>query len=217
MDVKGSRHIGRFDRIQNTDQMLGGRIFMMVTAVACIGLLVNASRLQARLWEHESEGMTMGVAGLADARDLWHVAADTTTKCVNPVGIAVLHRRVAALAQRVLKQTSLGDNSVQQIVGIPCGGERGLAFVDVVTGDADHTHLGMFALLPIQVLLVAVSGFPTGPEIFRILFGSGFIEIEPYVAFSLVDLVIKGIGVLPFLIAAPGVTGSTYLSGQGRG
>ena len=216
MDVKRSRHVGCFDRLQSTHQIFNGRVFVMVTAVARIGLVLKAPCLQAGLWVHESEGMAVRVPCLSDARYPRHVAADTAPKCVNPVSIAVLYRRVAALTQCVLKQPGLGDNSIQQIGGFSGVQLRGLTFVDVVAGDADHTNLCVFALLPVQILLVAVSGLPAGPEIFGILLAAGFVEIEPDIAHPLVGLVIRRIGIFPRFVPAPGVTGAANLSGQGR-
>ena len=103
MDVKGPRHVDCFDRFQYAGQDFNGRVFVMVTAVARIGLVLEAPCLQAGLWVHESEGMAVRVAGFFDACYPRHVATDTTPKCVNPVSITVLHSSVAALAQCVLK------------------------------------------------------------------------------------------------------------------
>ena len=97
MDVKRSRHVGCFDRLQNTHQIFNGRVLVMVTAVARIGLILKAPCFQAGLWVHESEGMAVRVTGFSDACYPRHMATDTTPKCVNPVSIAVLYRRVAAL------------------------------------------------------------------------------------------------------------------------
>ena len=60
--MKRSRHISRLDRIQKTDQIFRGRVFMMMAAIAGIGLILKAPFFQALLWEHESEGVAMGVA-----------------------------------------------------------------------------------------------------------------------------------------------------------
>ena len=119
MDVKRSRHVGCFDRLQSTHQIFNGRVFVMVAAIARIGLILKSPCLQTGLWVHESEGMAMGISGFSDAGYPRHVATDTTPKCVNPVSIAVLYRRVAALTQCVLKQPGLGDNSIQDVGGFP--------------------------------------------------------------------------------------------------
>ena len=119
MDVKRSWHVDCFDRFQNAHQIFNGRVFVMVTAVARIGLVLEAPCLQACLWVHESEGMAVRVAGFSDACYPRHVATDTTPKCVNRVSITVLHGRVAALTQCVLKQPGLGDNSIQDVRGFP--------------------------------------------------------------------------------------------------
>ncbi len=161
MDAKGFRHVLLFGRFQKTDQSLSGSVFMMMAGVARIGLLVLAACFQGGLGEHESEGVAVGVPGFADPRHLGHMAADTASKGMNSVDRAILLSRVAAFAQPVLKQPGLGHDGVQQ-AGPPHPGryQGGPGFVYVVAGDTDYTHLGVFALLPVEILLVTVFGFP---------------------------------------------------------
>jgi len=92
--------------------------------------------------------------------------------------------------------------------------ERCPAAVHAVAGGTGHAHLGVFALFPVQILLVAVFGFSTGPEIFGIMFVSGiyFVEIQLQVGLALVGLIFDRIGVLaPILFTAAGMAGAAYL------
>ncbi len=154
-------HVLLFGRFQKIDQSLSRHVFMMMAGVARIGLLSLAACFQGGLGEHESEGVAVCVPGLTDPRHPGHMAADTASKGVNSVDRAILLSRVAAFAQPVLEQPGLGHDGVKQ-AGAPCpGGDQGSpGFVDVVAGDTDYTHLGVFALLPVEILLVTVFGFP---------------------------------------------------------
>ncbi|MEE9532621.1 MAG: hypothetical protein V3W52_16690 [Syntrophobacteria bacterium] len=212
-------HVVPLGRFQKPDQSFSGCLLVMMAGVTCIRLFIKTARLQGGLGKHESEGVAVRVPGLADPRHLGHVAANTATKGVNPVGRAVPYRRVATFAQPVLKQPGLGDDGSQQAGSpLPDGGDQGgPRTVDVVAGDTDHTHLGVFALLPVEILLVAVSGFPARPKNGGVIFLSCFVEIEPDIALSLAGLVGDGIGVFPGLVPAPGVAGAANLSCLGRG
>lgn len=151
----------------------------MMAAVASVGLFVQAAGIQGGLWIHEPEGVTVGVPGLTDARHLGHVTADAAAKGVNPVDRAVLNRGVTAFAQSILKQPGLGTNGEEEIGRVYACSNTGLALVDAVASGADHTNLGMFALLPIKILLIAIPGFAAGPKVLgvTVIFG-GFVEIE---------------------------------------
>jgi hypothetical protein len=161
---KGLRHIFLFGRFQKTYQILGGSVFVMMAGVACVGLHIQTACFQSGLGEHKSESVTMGVPGLADARHLGHVAADTAAKGVDPVDRAVLWCRVAGLAKLVFKQPGLGTDNDQRVGHLSHGLQGTSTSVNVVAGDAGHTYFGMFAFLPIEILLVAVSGFPARPK-----------------------------------------------------
>jgi hypothetical protein len=139
MDGQWFGHVIFFGRFQKTNQILGGRVFVMMAAVTGIGLLVQAAGIQGELGEHESEGMAMGVSGFANARHPGHVAANAAAKGVNAVHRAVLGCRMAGLAKLIFKQAGMA-------------------------GDAVHAHFSMFALLPVEILLVAVSGFSARPK-----------------------------------------------------
>jgi hypothetical protein len=164
MDGKWFGHIIFFGRFQKTNQILSGRVFVMMATVTGIGLLVQAAGFQGELGEHESEGVTMRVTGFANARYPGHVTAHTTAKSVNAVYRAVLICRVAAFTKLVLKQACLGTDDDQRVGHFTDGLQSTLASVDIVTSDAGHTHFGMFALLPVEILLVAVSGFSARPK-----------------------------------------------------
>ncbi len=62
----------------------------MVAAVAGIGLFRKATSLQRFLREDEPERMAVGVAGLADTRHTWHVAADTASESMDSMNGAPL-------------------------------------------------------------------------------------------------------------------------------
>ena len=119
---------------------------------------------------------------------------------------------MATFAQTVLKQAGLGNDGVQQGGRIPGRCQRGLCFMHIVASDANHPHLGMFALLPIEILLVAVFGFSTGPELVGILVMTvGFLEMEPKVSHSSDVLVFRRVGVFARGVPTPGVTCSANL------
>ena len=98
--VDGRRlgHIFFLGRLQKTHQSFSGGILVMMAAVASVGLLVQATRLEGLLGVHESESMTMCVPSLANGRHPRHVTADAAAKGVNPVDRAVLNRGVTAFA-----------------------------------------------------------------------------------------------------------------------
>ena len=172
MDVKGLGHVVLFGCVQKLDQAFNGCVLMMMTAAAGIGLFLKTARLQAALEEHESEGVTVCVPGLADPGDSWHMTADTAPKGMDSVGRAVLGCRMTALAEFILKQPGLGTDDDQWVGHFSGGFQRTLASVDVVAGDAGHPHFGMFTFFPVEILLIAVSRFPTGPEAIRVSLGS---------------------------------------------
>ena len=115
---------------------------------------------------------------------------------------------MAAFAKIVLEQAGLGTDEHQRVGHLADGLQRTLASVDVVAGDAGYSHFGMFAFLPVQILLVAVSGFTARPEKIGSTLGSELVEKQSYVGFSLIDLVFGRIGILPALVMAAGVAGS---------
>jgi hypothetical protein len=164
MDGQWFGHVIFFGRFQKTNQILGGRVFVMMAAVTGIGLLVQAAGIQGELGEHESEGMAMGVSGFANARHPGHVAANAAAKGVNAVHRAVLGCRMAGLAKLIFKQAGLGTDDDQRVGHLSDGLQGTLASVDVMAGDAVHAHFSMFALLPVEILLVAVSGFSARPK-----------------------------------------------------
>ena len=157
MDGRRLGHIFFLGRLQKTRQSFSGGILVMMAAVASVGLLVQATRLEGPLGVHESESMTMCVPSLANGRHPRHVTADAAAKGVNPVDRAVLNRGVTAFAQPILKQPGLGTNGEEEVGRVYACSNTGLALVDAVAGGADHTNLGMFALLPIKILLIAIS------------------------------------------------------------
>ena len=169
MHHKGLRHIFLFGRFQKTDQILSGSLFVMMAGVTCIGLFIQAAGFQSELGEHESEGVAVGVPSFAYARHPGHVATHTAAKSVDSVHRAVLRCGVTAFAKLILKQPGLGTYDDQRVGHFSDGLQRALASVDVVTSDASYTHFGMFALLPVKILLVAVSGFSAGPKIFWVI------------------------------------------------
>lgn len=217
MDGERSGHIIFFGRFQESDQILKGGVFVMMAAGAGIRLLISAAGLQARLGRHEPEGVAACVPSLADGRRPGHVTPDATAKGMNAVGRAVLWCSMTAFAQPVLKQPGLGGDDVHKVWRLPGGCQSGPAFVDTMAGNTDHTNLGVLALLPVQVLLVAVSGFPARPKVVGVIVGTGFVEIQPYVGRTLDALVVGWIGIVPCLVPTPGVTRATYLSGRSRG
>ena len=177
MDVNGSGHVILFGRFQKTDQILSGSVFMMMAGVTCVGLLIQAACFQCGLREHESEGVAMRVPGFTNTRHSGHVAADTAAKSVDPVDRAVLWCRVAGLAKLVFKQPGLGTDDDQRVGHLSDGLQSTLTSVDVVASDAVHTYFGVFALLPIEILLVTVFGFPRWPKVFVIISWINFVKI----------------------------------------
>jgi hypothetical protein len=164
MDDKWLGHVISFGRFQETNQSLGGRVLVMMAAVTSIRLFVEAAGIQSELGEHESKSVAMGVAGFANARHFRHVAAHTTAKGVNAVHRAVLHRCVAGLAKLVFKQAGFGTDDDQRVGHLSDGLQGAFASVDIMAGDAGHTHFGVLALLPVEILLVAVSGLSARPK-----------------------------------------------------
>ncbi len=160
MSVNGFGHIACFCRLQKTDQSFRWRVLMMMAGVTGIRLSLHATYLYGVLRIHEFEGVAVGVAGLTNAGHFRHVTADTAAKGVDPVDRSVLWRRVAALAKLVLKQTGLGTDNDQWVGHLAAGLQGALAAVDIVAGDTGYTHLCVFTLLPVEILLVAVPGFP---------------------------------------------------------
>jgi hypothetical protein len=79
---------------------------------------------------------------------------------------------MAALAEFILKQPGLGTDDDQWVGNFSGGLQHTLASVDVVAGDARHPHFGMFTFFPVEILLIAVSRFPTGPEAIGVSLGS---------------------------------------------
>ena len=187
----------------------------MVTAVTGIGLAVETPRLYGGLRKHEPESVTVGISGLTDAGHPGHMTAHTAAEGMNAVHRAVLYGSVTAFAKPVFKQPRLGADGQKQIGGIHVGGDVGPALVHAVAGGTDHADFGMFTLLPVQILLVAVFGFSTGPEVFGIVTigRADFLEIQTQVGLALVGLVIHRECVFSGLVPTPGVTGSAYLSG----
>jgi hypothetical protein len=218
MNVKGLGHIILFGRFHKPDQSFGRCVLVVMATVTGIGLLVIASCFDSGLGKHESESMAVRISGFADLGYARHMAANTATKGMNAVYRTILYGRVAAFAQPVLKQTRLGKDGVQQGGRVSGRCQRGLGFVHIVAGDANHPHLGMFALLPIEILLVAVFGFSTGPEVVGILVMTvGFFEMEPKVTHSSDVLVFRRIGVFARGVPTPGVTCSADLGRLQRG
>jgi hypothetical protein len=121
MHRKGLRHIFLFGRFLKINQILSGRVFVMMAAVTCIRLFVETARLQCGLGEHESEGMAVGVSGFANARHPGHVAADTAAKGVNAVHRAVLGCRMAGLAKLIFKQACFGTDDDQRVGHLSAG------------------------------------------------------------------------------------------------
>jgi hypothetical protein len=78
--------------------------------------------------------------------------------------------------------------------------------VYVVAGDAGHTYFSMFAFFPIEILLVAVTRFPARPKTIGITVDSGLVEKQPYVGFSLINLIFDRISILAALVMPSGVT-----------
>lgn len=172
MDVKWLGHVVLFGCFPKSNQRFNRCVLMMMTAAAGIGLFLKTARLQAALGEHESEGVTVCVPRLADPGDSWHMTADTAAKGMNPMNRPVLGCRMTALAEFILKQPGLGTDDDQWVGDFSGGLQRTLASVDVVAGDAGHPHFGMFTFFPVEILLIAVSRFPTGPETIRVSLGS---------------------------------------------
>ncbi len=164
MDGQWLGHVIFFGCFQKTDQIFGGRVFMMMTAVTCIRLFVDTACLEGGLGEHESEGVTMGVTGFTNACHPGHVTAHTTAEGVNAVGRAVLGSRMAGLAKLIFKQAGFGTDDDQRVGHLSDGLQGALTSMDVVAGNAVNTHLGVLAFLPVQILLVAVSGLSARPK-----------------------------------------------------
>ena len=103
MDQKGLRHIILFSRLQKSHHRINRRVFVMMAAIAGIGLLINTAGIKCGLRKHEPEGMAVGVSGLTDACDSGHMTAHTTAEGVNAVHRTILHCRMTAFTQAVLK------------------------------------------------------------------------------------------------------------------
>ena len=136
-------HVPLFGSFQKTHHRIHRGVFVVMAAVAGIGLLVETSRIYGCLRKHEPEGVTVGVAGLADAGHAGHVTAHAAAKGVNAVHRTVLHCGVAAFAQPVLKQPGLGADNHQRVWHLSNGLQRTTTSVYVVAGDAGHTYFSM--------------------------------------------------------------------------
>jgi hypothetical protein len=62
---------------------------------------------------------------------------------------------VTALAKPVFEQSGFGANENEWVGHVPGPLEGTLASVNIVASYASHPHLGMLALFPIKILLVA--------------------------------------------------------------
>ena len=210
MNGKRPGHIIFLGRLQKSSHLLRRFVFVVVTAVAGIGLFVQPAFFYRSLGKHEPERMAVGIPGLADLRHLGHMTSHTTAKGMNPVRRAILNRGVAAFTQPVFEQTGLGNNGIQlPRCSAHLGGDQGaLGSMNVVTGHTNHTHLGMLALLPVEILLVAVFGFAAGPEIFAFMAvaRADLFKVEPQIGFSFVVLVRRRLSISAFFISAPGMT-----------
>ena len=114
MYVRGIRHVSRFGCFQELDQDLGRRVLVMVTAVTRVRLLVRSTGFNTGLRIHKPESVAVRVTGFTDSGYPRHVASDATAESVDPMGVSVLVRGMAALAQSVLKQPRFGHDDVQQ-------------------------------------------------------------------------------------------------------
>ena len=121
MDDYGFGHISHFCRLQKTNQIFRWRVLMMMAGVTCIRLFIQVTYLQGVLRKHESEGVAVGVSGLANAGHFRHVTADTTAKGVSPVDRSVLWSRVAGLAKLVFEQTGFGTDNDQWVGHLAAG------------------------------------------------------------------------------------------------
>jgi hypothetical protein len=160
MDVDGFGHITLFGRFQKGYHDFCGSVSVTMAAVTGIRLFVNTPCLQTGLGEHESECMAVRVSGLTNARHSGHVTAYTAAKGMNPMDRPVLGRCMAAFAELVFEQSGFGTDDDQGIGHLSHRLQSALAAVDIVARNAGHTHLGVFALFPVEILLVAVFGFP---------------------------------------------------------
>ncbi len=178
MDQNGLGHIILFSSFQKSHYSLNRRVHVMMAAITGIGLLVDTPSFNAGLGKHETEGVAVCVSSLTDTGHPGHMTAHTAAKGVNAVSRAILFGCMATFTQPVLKQPSLGANGQNQIGGTHVGGDTGLAAVHTVAGGTGHPHLGVLALFPVQILLIAVFGFSAGPEIFGIIFVSWIYFVE---------------------------------------
>ncbi len=153
----------------------------MMACVAGVGLLLDAPCLNSVLGEKKSERMAARVSGLSDSRHLWHMTADTAAKSMDSVSRTIGGSGVTALAKFVFEQSGLRANENERIGHFPVPAKGTPASVNIVASYASHPHLGMLALFPIKILLVATFRSPARPEIRRFVFGIEFIKVESYV------------------------------------
>ena len=74
---KGQRHICLFGRFHKTDQILQGRVLMMMATATGIGQLVDPSCLQAGLRSHDFEVVAEHTSDFGVLGDSRHMTADT--------------------------------------------------------------------------------------------------------------------------------------------
>jgi hypothetical protein len=157
MNVERFGHITDLGRFQKSDQIFDRGIFMMMAGIARIGLFFKTACLQTGRREHESEGVAVCISGLPDGGDFGHVAAHTAPEGVDAMNRTILDGGVAAFAELVFEQPGFGTDDNEGIRDFADGLEGALASMDIVAGNAGHADLRVFALLPVKILLIAVS------------------------------------------------------------
>lgn len=86
---KGQRHIRLFGRLHKADQILQGRVLVMMATAARIGQFVDPSRFQAGKRHHDLKVVTEYPTDFCVLGDSRHVTADTIGKGMDGMGILV--------------------------------------------------------------------------------------------------------------------------------
>ncbi len=142
--VHGKRlgHVLLYGRFQKAGQCLYGCIFVMMATAAGIGLLFDTSGLQGFLGTHEPEAVAENIPGFDTHGDSGHVAPDAVGECVDGMGVKVFNHSVA---RQTLLRSGLSGLELCR---------RHTQLMDVMTRCTRNTFLGVYGLLPVQILLM---------------------------------------------------------------